>query len=247
MTAFHLKLLAMLAMLIDHAGNYILGNIFWMRLVGRLAFVLYAFMVSEGLKHSRDKQAYLLNLLTFSLVSSIPYSLMTSGQVLNLTKWNVGFTLLAGAGLLYLWERLVDRNSMALWGKAVLALLLCLIGAALTGLLNTDYGWLGVPLIFLFYFWDRTSPRRLPYLLGTLTFFFLLSLIKVFQTADLVLIAQAFRQPSMVQAYLGIFLAAIPLALYQGQKGLSPSWFKRLYWWFYPLHQLVIWLWVTFF
>ena len=82
MSVFTMKLLAMLAMLIDHAG-YVLGCIgltelptyILMRSVGRPAFPVFAFLIVNGLEKSSDRKRYLKRLSLFALVSQIPFSI----------------------------------------------------------------------------------------------------------------------------------------------------------------------------
>ena len=45
MSSFKLKLVAITTMLIDHIGVIIFPNILWLRLIGRLAFPLFAFLI----------------------------------------------------------------------------------------------------------------------------------------------------------------------------------------------------------
>lgn len=54
LTSFHLHLLAMAFMLCDHLwATVVVGNN-WMTDVGRLAFPIFAFMVSEGFYHTKN-------------------------------------------------------------------------------------------------------------------------------------------------------------------------------------------------
>ena len=54
LSVFALKLIALCSMLIDHIGYGFAGNQFWMRFIGRTAFILYAFMIAESFFHLRE-------------------------------------------------------------------------------------------------------------------------------------------------------------------------------------------------
>ena len=50
-----------------------------MRLVGRVAFPLFAFMIAEGAAHTRDRRWYALRLLLLAVISEIPFDLVAGG------------------------------------------------------------------------------------------------------------------------------------------------------------------------
>ena len=54
-----LKLIAMLTMTADHVGLMLLPHIPVLRLVGRLAFPVYAYMIAEGCRHTGSMPRYL--------------------------------------------------------------------------------------------------------------------------------------------------------------------------------------------
>ncbi|MBO4541427.1 MAG: hypothetical protein J5736_05580 [Bacilli bacterium] len=72
LSEFVLKVVAILAMTLDHLGiflngyypegsaAYLTGNVF--RVIGRMAFPLFAFMLAEGMRHSHHRGKYLLRL-----------------------------------------------------------------------------------------------------------------------------------------------------------------------------------------
>ncbi|MFB2921097.1 TraX family protein [Aerosakkonema funiforme] len=48
MTAFQIKVLAALLMLVDHIGAIFFPKIFVLRIVGRLSFPLFAWLIGQG-------------------------------------------------------------------------------------------------------------------------------------------------------------------------------------------------------
>ncbi len=87
MSTFALKTVALIAMLLDHIG-YILGNDAWgilpfnsiyLRLIGRIAFPLFAFSVANGWKYTKSRSKYFENLCLFAIISQIPFTLTFYG------------------------------------------------------------------------------------------------------------------------------------------------------------------------
>lgn len=172
-TSSWLKWLAITSMLIDHLGAVLLEpwlmsggglanpTIDWLmvdtilRLIGRLAFPLYSFLIVEGYHHTRDIRRYAMRLGLFALVSEIPFNLAISQNWFDPSHQNVFFTLLAG--LLAIWA--VDQVKS-------LPLRLMLVGGLIWGaeLLLTDYGAYGVLLIVILH--TTRSDRKVQALLG---------------------------------------------------------------------------------
>ena len=82
-----LKWIAVISLLIDHTAevlinhNAALTDPIWaqiyvlMRGIGRIAFPIYAFLLVEGFLYTRDVKKYLARMLTFAVVSEIPFDL----------------------------------------------------------------------------------------------------------------------------------------------------------------------------
>ena len=56
MSGFLLKLIAAATMLIDHAGLLLFPGEHWMRIVGRIAYPLFAWCIAEGFRYTRSPQ-----------------------------------------------------------------------------------------------------------------------------------------------------------------------------------------------
>ena len=66
-----LKILACITMLIDHIGYFILPQLTILRLIGRLTFPIFAFLISEGTKYTKNKLRYLLTVGILGVVWQI--------------------------------------------------------------------------------------------------------------------------------------------------------------------------------
>ena len=56
MSGFWLKILAMISMLIDHTGMVLFPQMQGLRVLGRLAFPLYCFLLAEGAVHTSNSK-----------------------------------------------------------------------------------------------------------------------------------------------------------------------------------------------
>lgn len=155
-----MKLIAVVCMLIDHLaafylfklpvlhtelftlGHHAVTPLLMMRLVGRLAFPIFAFLIVEGFLHTRSRVRYGRNLLIFALLSELPWNLIHSGTW-HYPSQNVFFTLLLGYLGLCALEYFKDDS------RRLLASLLGLLVASV--LMRADYGCSGYGFILLLY------------------------------------------------------------------------------------------------
>ncbi len=155
-TGAHLKIIALICMTVDHIGHafamdLLLANTslyalyYILRFIGRTAFPLYAFMIFEGSKYSRNIKKYFLLLGLFAVVSEIPFNLVGNGTWTDLSSQNVYFTLFLGLAACYVVRLLRENDKNIAWSIPVTALL-----CASAFILQTDYSWYGVLLIWLF-------------------------------------------------------------------------------------------------
>ena len=229
-----LHILAMGLMLCDHLWATVVPGNDWLTCIGRLAFPIFAFMLVEGYFHTRNLKRYALRLLTFAVISEIPFNFMCSSSVIYPFHQNVIWTLLIGLWMIHLNEK--ARTS----GKPVLRPVAIIGTVFLGGLLGivsfADYNAAGVLTILIFYFFrGNTWPHRLLQLAG-------LYYINFEMLKGLVFPISLFGATVEIPQQGLAILSLIIIWLYRGRKGYSSKWFQQLCYWFYPAHMLLLWL-----
>ena len=72
-----LKLIALIAMTFDHIGVSLFPHTIWLRVVGRLALPIFAYMIAEGCRYTRSRKRYLMSLLAVAALCqaspSVPF------------------------------------------------------------------------------------------------------------------------------------------------------------------------------
>lgn len=247
-----LKWVALITMLIDHmAAVFEMGptSIEWllslpssalmaeyiMRLIGRTAFPIFAFVLVEGFVYTHNRRKHLISLCVFALLAEYPFD-MAFFKGDEMGGCNVIVTMAFGFAMLMVLEAiwkcqgspvrreeawggaegdLVLPSSPLGWLQMCVKLLLCAAVVAavcvVTTAINSDYSWLGVLTILLFYLLRRWR---------------FLACIAVY------LLLGAFISYEWY-AIGGIFL----ILCYNGKKGRQPKW---LFYVFYPMHILIL-------
>lgn len=215
LNSLHLKLLAMVTMLIDHMGATLFPYALWMRCVGRLAFPIFCFLIAEGCAHTHDKKRYAARLLGFAVLSEPAFDLM-HGVWFTMDYQNVLWTLLLGA--LVCWVVDWAQTGAALWQRLPAEAAIA-VGFLLAQWLNTDYGGWGVLLVTLFYLTREVRNRWAIQLVGLALFCWFCS---------------AWRLEMLAM------LSLIPLYLYNGERGFSNKALQYGFYAFYPVHILIL-------
>jgi len=134
-----LKLTACIAMLIDHIGAYLLPQYTLLRIIGRIAFPIFCFLLVEGVNHTRNPKKYLQRLAVGMVLSEIPFDLAFFRDGISWAHQSVMVTLLLGCIMVLLMHRSKGFRKL-LW-------LVPFYFAA--EWLRTDYGGEGILLIAL--------------------------------------------------------------------------------------------------
>ncbi len=222
-----LHILAMTTMLCDHLGMVLLPQAIWMRSVGRVAFPIFAFLLVEGFCHTKNFMRYAGRMFACALIAEVPFDLMTSGRLVNLSHQNVLWTFLIALFLMRIVEQY--RNCSGERPQAMLIVWIVL-GFLLGESLSTDYGGAGILMVLVFCFFRERTPANFAAQLSCL-----LILNSFFVPSGFVL-AFGFEFPQQILAALSLF----PVWLYQGRQGYHSQGFQYLCYAFYPAHALVL-------
>lgn len=178
LTGSTLKLIAIITMFIDHIGAALLEpylmahwngtsriphfellfQIDWvLRLIGRVAFPIFIFLLLEGFSHTHNKKKYGLNLFLFALLSEIPFDFAFNGSFFDSTYQNVMFTLLFGYLCIWIYE-----SDVKFFHNPFLKILGIIFFIVLGNVMKTDYGAFGVFTIILLYYMKKHKKYFYP-------------------------------------------------------------------------------------
>jgi hypothetical protein len=227
MSSFQIKILAIFLMIVDHIGLFFFPNLIIFRVIGRLSFPLFAFLIANGAIYTKNINSYLKRLFIFALISQIPFYFANNaiGQ-----EWylNVLFTLFLGLFAIKIIKETKDKR---IWLLAVL--LMCFFAIVF----KTDYQAEGVLSIVLFYLF-----------FNNLRFMALSQILLLFLSPTIVLIFNSYSSPKSIPilpvyfSALGLF-SLIFISFYNKKEGKKA---KYLFYVFYPL-QYVVFLMLKFF
>lgn len=219
LTGNQLKIIALIAMTLDHVGKLLWPGCVWMQVVGRLAFPIFAYMVAEGCTYTKNRKKYLGMMAGLAFVCQLVY-LVAMGSLYQSVL--VSFTL--SIVLIYI----VDWAKGT--GKVWLALVLAVVSYGTAWFLsvelpvvlwrtdyNIDYGFAGILLVVGIYYAKGHLAKL------------------AMATVMLAVLGITFEG---IQWY---GLLALPLlALYGGERGKHKL--KYLFYIYYPAHLAVVYL-----
>lgn len=232
-----LKMIAMVIMLLDHIGFFLLDRVLiqcgieevadqvaadaflqayggWyyaegiLRTLGKMAFPIFCFLLVQGFLHTHDLKKYLGRLFLFALISELPFNLALSGTLLFWENQNVYFTLFLGILALAGIRLAEEKREWHMVWRVLFGLLAVGLCAGAAVVLKTDYDMLGVFVIAVLYLFRQKKTLSMG--LGC---------------------AVLMRIPA--------FLSLLPVHFYNGWRGSDIKW---LFYLFYPVHILLLYL-----
>ena len=219
LTQNRIKIIAAIAMVIDHVGVEFFPQIELFRIIGRLSFPLFSFFIYEGYRYTHNKIQYFLKVFALGLVCIGAYYFYC-GELYGNILITFSLSMIALYGVSVLKNRISGNGK----DKAVgIVFLLGCMGSIyfICAKMYVDYGFLGVmlPVFAEISCKGKEAYRRWRTLAGFAVGLFLLAV-----------------QMGGVQ-YFSLF--ALPLlAAYNGERGTRPM--KSFFYWFYPAHLAVI-------
>lgn len=232
-----LKLIACVTMLIDHVGAVLVSSWYlaesraigvsyeplWnfmtlLRMIGRISFPIYCFLLVEGYSHTRSFKKYCARMAVCMVLSEIPFDLAFSGMPVDTAYTNVMATLLLGLVMM----ACMDKSS-GIWQIAVIVPF-CLLAE----LLRTDYAANGVMIIAMFAL-TRNHPQANWMRLAASLFLFWFGW-------------EVPLGPVSIPSEMFALISYIPIFLYRGEKRVNSRTVQWIFYLFYPAHLLLLWV-----
>ena len=260
LSAFWLKIIAMVTMIFDHIGAIILfhysinepssflASLYEpFRIIGRFSFIILAFLVVDGVKHTSNKIKYLSRLLILSLVMTLgelcfthtysgnPITTLFLGALtivlLNLPKF---YKLTACIPCIYVilsdLNIIPFKNEYGIYGFfLIIGFYLCLVGSKF---LLEYYSSVNNLDIEIFANEQMIHKYRL-----------IISCIFIFSyNLAWYLIYPSWNNIPLIDMSLQVYstFAIFPLFIYSGKRGYNSKWFQYGCYIFFPAHILII-------
>lgn len=225
-----LKIIAAITMFIDHVGYMLFPQIIILRIIGRLSFPIFAFMIAEGCRYTKNKLRYFLTVFSVAFAVQLTYYLYNGDLSMGIL---VTFSLsIPVIYLLQLFKKtLFDGSPVLLKFSAGAVLAVAIVGVyVLTMFVSLDYGFFGcmMPVAASLLRVPKDAPENV-------VFKIIDSDVASVGVMAVLLAVYSFRS-GWVQPYS---LFAIPLLLlYSGERGKFKM--KYFFYVFYVAHFLVI-------
>ena len=221
-----LRFTAVIFMLLDHSWTAFIPGNNWLNYLGRMAFPIFAFQISEGFIHTSDIKKYFLRLLVFALVSEIPFNVFCASEIFFPHYQNILFTFLLSIVALEI-VKTVKKD------PTVLKVTMGFIGVAIVvisaEILKVDYGAAGVVTVLAFYLF-RDFPCA--FLAQFATLFFVFVFLYPGRPVLFGFRGEIYSFPVQIFSLFSLIF----IWLYNGKKGKKNKALQYGFYAFYPLH-----------
>ncbi len=264
-----LKVIAMILILIDHIGFFLIPitaetQLIYMlfRGVGRLGFPLYAFFIVEGIFYSKNINKYLrrifaLVVLIFAFQASIFFTPLSASIDIS-QAYNVFLTLFTGATAVAYFHQKKYKHIYLLIPLAAMIttnILEFFVPGKWTIFLVNEYRLYGIAIIIGFYIARVFTPHVVSNLktyhqvshsgLDSAPYIqqinnYLSSISLLFINIVWYILTVTISDFPFDPFQTYSIFTAILILMYNGLKGYQPVWFKWVYYLYYPVHLAIL-------
>ena len=218
-----LKWVAIVSMLNDHVGEAFFQDAIIFRIIWRLAFPIFEFLVARGFKFTKHRGKYLARLLGFGVVAIYPYYL-----VFGLFTPNILFTFALSVMLMWSIDWLGQggqpTDAATKTVQYVIQAFVVLLFALVATIFMFEYLFLGVLLPFVFWALNNHQTERY-------TAFVFLTILYT---------ALSITSGITAMALIQLFSLFAILLLHQTTELQGKRKLKWFFYIFYPAHLLVL-------
>lgn len=219
MNTFQIKTIALISMLIDHIGLMFFSSIIAFRIIGRLAFPLFAWLIANGAYHTKNINKYTIRIFVLALVSQLPY-MFAFGYDLQNFSLNIFFTLFAGLVCIKIYQK---------HGFNIFTGFIYFFIIFIAEVFKFDYGAYGVLSIFLFYiFFNNFKKTVISQIILLYIFYFFEPILNIINFSY-------YKLSDFVQIFGLISL----IFIYFYNKKSGPK-MKIFFYSFYPVHLVIL-------
>lgn len=217
-----LKIIALIAMTIDHIGYILFPDVMWLRAIGRLAFPIYAYFLAEGCRYTKNKLKYFLLIFLLGIVCQIVLYIFSGQTTFNILI-TFSFSIVLCYALIWLKQAINQNNTKkTIWGWIIFIILIIATYLLSSNMLSfsiitVDYGFWGIMLPVLATISDNKYIKLVFFAIGLVFLSFGYSSLQLFSLLSILL-----------------------LLFYNGTRGKYNI--KYLFYIYYPLHISLIYL-----
>lgn len=222
-SSFTLKVMAIIFMAMDHIYTYFspvgVDIPIWFGYIGKLASPIFFYLIVEGFFYTRSRTKYITRVFSMGIVMICVDFLIGIDNNIFLS---IGCALVMLVGI----DTAKNKEKQLI--KRILGAILAIVFMVVGGLF-TESSIFGVAMVLIFYFFREKK--------------IIMSILYI--AIGLYSLSGAIG-PNFIEAatlwdyqWMMVF-AIIPILMYNGKLGLSNKFVKWMFYWFYPIHLIVI-------
>ena len=201
-----LKGIAIITMTVDHVGAILYPEITFLRIIGRLSFPLFAYLLILGIESTRNIRSYFTRLFLFSFISQVPFFLALEYEPFGYL--NIFFTLSFGLLFVHFFKKTSVYAIVPLFASFILPI---------------DYGVYGIAMIGCMYILKEDTK-------------FGVAALVLLNALFLVPWNSQFLSILAIPFILLHKKSSLKIKRETDEKATIPLWIKYFFYVYYPLH-----------